>query len=86
MNKKITAVMPNSKVNYCILDGNTDTLEQMKKVLHQFGRGYEVRVSEDAVSIVDIYHQDPIAIYKILSTEDSDEQVSLSWMDIDNQG
>ena len=82
MNKKITFSTPSGKVCYCVFDGNEDYAKQAEKALGiSPGYGLAVYWHENEFRLVDYYHADTIASFKILFMEDCDSDVSLKWTD-----
>ena len=75
MNKKLTFKAPNGNICYCVLSGEQDLKEQIERIFAMTGDGYITRFDNKEISIIDIYHWDPIAVYEVISVEDCDMEV-----------
>ena len=61
---------------YCIIRKDADLTEELKKVFSvSDGYGFTVEVNEAAVAIKDYFHGENAATFKILSIEDTDEEL-----------
>ena len=81
MNKKIT-VQNGNKVRYCVLSDKEPFDNQLNDWYFGSDRlgGMGVVVYSETIKIMDVYHQEPLAVFKILSIEDTEEDVLLAWM------
>ena len=81
MNKKIT-VQNGNRVRYCVLSDKEPFDKQLNEWYFGSNRsgGMGVGVYSETIEIMDVYHQEPLAVFKILSIEDTEEDVLLAWM------
>ena len=82
MNKKITVKTPNGAVRYCVLDGNASFSEQLKRDVFSISNDYTVEYCKDKIEVLDVYHQETIAVFEVLSVEDCEMNVTHKWVHI----
>ena len=83
MNVKYTVKSENGATLSCVIDaeGKADLqFETLMGISH--GHGIGVYVREDEIEVTDYYHASVMAIFKILSREETDEPLSLKWTEI----
>ena len=83
MNKKLTVLNGNESTLTAVLDGSADYEDQLYSIFRMSKRGGEgVDFDEKEIRLIDIFHQEVMYRFKILSYEDCDEPISLCWTKI----
>ena len=85
MNKKYIVKAPNEKTVFCVLSPDQPAKEQLAAVLQVHGGGLSVELTDKEILVMDYFHGSPMAIFTILSLEDTDLPVSLRWTPADEQ-
>jgi hypothetical protein len=75
MNVKYTVRTPQGEIAYCVIDKNKDCVSQFEEVM-ALGRRLAVRLEDEWINVVDYYHDERMAGYKILSVEDTDKPLA----------
>lgn len=84
MNKRLTVKTELGDLRYCVLSAEKDYEKQLEELLGvTAGAGFSVKLCDDAVKLVDYFHGETRASFEIISFEDSEEDVSLSWTLLD---
>ncbi len=80
MNRKVTVVNGDGKTLWCVVSSTEDLEQQMKDVLGVMpGYGMSVDVRSDEIRLVDYFHGDTRASFRIVSIEDTNEPICLHW-------
>ncbi len=80
MNKKVTIENSSGKIVYCVLDGNQSLQSQINEVFgHKQGQGYSAEIDEKEIIIRDYFAGDVRACLKVISIEDTNEEVCFNW-------
>ena len=84
MNVKYTVKnIDNGKVVSCVLDPEKNVEEQLMDVFGIApGHGVAAYVRGSDIELTDYYHASCMAIFRILSVEQTNEAVSLRWTDV----
>lgn len=84
MNKKLTVKTEFGDLRYCVLSSERELEEQLMEVLG-FSKGYgiTVKLSEKHVNVVDYFHGETKGSFTIVSMENSELPVSLTWTEAD---
>ena len=85
MNKKYIVKAPNEETVFCVLSPDQPAKEQLASVLQVHGGGLSVELTDKEILVMDYFHGSPMTIFTILSLEDTDLPVSLSWSKAEGQ-
>ena len=79
MNMKIVFCSEDKGVFHCILSGEKDVDEQLNRLIfgeEQPKHGLCVHLNDDTLDFIDYYHAERMGYHKIISIEDTNEEVS----------
>ena len=79
MNMKILFCSEDKGVFHCILSGEKDVDEQLNRLIfgeEQPKHGLCVHLNDDMLDFIDYYHAERMGYHKIISIEDTNEEVS----------
>ena len=79
MNKKLTVLTPRGNVAYCVLAQNEDYEKQLEELFDIHGHGLCVVFDQKYVKVRDYFCDETMAAFKVLSFEDCEDEVVLSW-------
>ena len=83
MNKRLTVKNEFGKVVYCVLSGAEPYDKQLMEVLSvHAGYGLTVDFDEESVVVRDYRTNETLGTSKVLSFEDTDEEICLNWQEI----
>ena len=83
MNKRFLLKNEFEKTVYCVLSPAKDYTLQFKSVFGFDGGGLTVEVSDDAVCVIDLFTRETLGRFKILSVEDTDEELLLNFKEVE---
>lgn len=76
MNLKITLYTEHGDYRYCIISKNIDITTDMEKVFNIVkGYGLSIDVYYDKIKIIDYFHGDTRAVFRIIKQEETSENV-----------
>ena len=84
MNKKLKAQNSDGIIRYCVLSGDGDLQRQLNEMYFgaPFGStAFSVSLYSDRFDVIDTIAYDVVATFKILSIEDTNEDVCYEWTD-----
>lgn len=82
MNKRVTVKDKFGRTLHCVLDGEGSMEEQMMQVLGlRAGGGFCVDIWEDMLDVRDYFVGETVGTYRILSINNTDEDVKLGWIE-----
>ena len=79
MNKKITVINGYNKKMYCIVDANLDVTKQIEQIMDVGKGGLGINVTNTSIALVDYFHSENVAVFPIVSIEETEQEVSLKW-------
>ena len=83
MNKRLTVKNEFGNVVYCVLSGAEPYQQQLIEVLSvNAGYGLTVDFDEESVAVRDYRTNETLGTFKVLSFEDTDEEIRLNWQEI----
>ena len=84
MNKKLTALTPRKNVAYCVLSSDKDYEKQLEELFDIHGHGLCVVFDGKTVKVRDYFCDETTGTFEVLSFEDCEEEVVLSWQGLEN--
>lgn len=83
MNKRLTVKNEFGNVVYCVLSGAEPYQQQLIEVLSvNAGYGLTVDLDKESVAVRDYRTNEALGTFKVLSFEDTDEEICLNWQEI----
>lgn len=83
MNKRLTVKNEFGNVVYCVLSGAEPYQQQLIEVLSvNAGYGLTVDLDKESVAVRDYRTNETLGTFKVLSFEDTDEEICLNWQEI----
>lgn len=83
MNIKYTVKSDSGWILTCVVDGGKDLKPQFEEILYiRPGNGIGLTFLAEEIEVTDYYHGSAVALFKILSREETEESVSLRWTEV----
>lgn len=82
MNKKLTVRTPRGNITYCVLSQKRDYEKQLEELFDIHGNGLCVDFDGKTVKVRDYYCDETMGEFKVISFEDCDDEVALSWQHV----
>ena len=80
MHLKFTVITPHGTKTCCVIDKEKDLEYQLEDIVRiGHGHGLAVHLEKEWINVVDYYHAENMAEYKILSVEETDAPLSTGW-------
>ena len=80
MNKKLTVRTEHGRLCYCVMSPCRSYDDQLSELFGiGQGGGLSARLTERGVELNDYFHAENVALFKVLSLEDTELDVSLKW-------
>ncbi len=84
MNKKLTVITPRENVAYCVLSPEKDYEKQLEELFDIHGHGLCVVFDGKTVKVRDYFCDETMGTFEVLSFEDCEDEVVLSWQNLEN--